>query len=73
VRNIWFDTVVFRPDSIGYLAGVVGADRIMLGTDSPFDMGERDPVGLIKAVPGLSDAAKADMLGGTAAKLLGLQ
>lgn len=72
VRHIWFDTVVFRPDAIAYLASVVGADRIMLGTDSPFDMGEKDPVGLVKAVPGLSDAAKADMLGGTAARLLGV-
>ena len=73
VRHIWFDTVVFRPDSIAYLAGVVGADRVMLGTDSPYDMGERDPVGLVKAVPNLSDAAKSDILGGTAAKLLGIQ
>lgn len=73
VRNIWFDTVVFRPDSIAYLAGVVGADRVMLGTDSPYDMGERDPVGLIRKAPGLSDAVKADMLGGTAARLLGVQ
>lgn len=72
VRQIWFDTVVFRPDAIGYLAGVVGADRIMLGTDSPYDMGERDPVGLVKAAPNLSDAAKSDILGGTAAKLLGI-
>jgi len=73
VRQIWFDTVVFRPDAIGYLAGVVGADRIMLGTDSPYDMGERDPVGLVKAAPNLSDAAKSDILGGTAAKLLGIE
>lgn len=71
LRHIWFDTVVFRPDAIAYLAGVVGADRIMLGTDSPYDMGEKDPVGLVKAVPGLSDSAKADILGGTAARLLG--
>lgn len=72
VRNIWFDTVVFRPDAIGYLAGVVGADRVMMGTDSPYDMGEKDPVGLVKAVATLSDAAKTDILGGTAAKLLGV-
>jgi aminocarboxymuconate-semialdehyde decarboxylase len=72
VRNIWFDTVVFRPDSIGYLAGIVGADRVVMGTDSPYDMGEKDPVGLVKAVPNISDATKADILGGTAAKLLGV-
>jgi len=72
VRHIWFDTVVFRPDAIGYLASVVGADRVMMGSDSPYDMGEKDPVGLVKAVPNLSDAVKADILGGTAAKLLGI-
>jgi aminocarboxymuconate-semialdehyde decarboxylase len=73
VRQIWFDTVVFRPDAIGYLAGVVGADRIVMGTDSPYDMGEKDPVGLVKAVPNLPDAAKAAILGGNAAALLGIQ
>lgn len=72
LRRIWFDTVVFRPDAIAYLAGVVGADRVMMGTDSPYDMGEKDPVGLVKAVPGLSEATKADILGGTAAQLLGI-
>ena len=73
VRHIWFDTVVFRPDAIAYLAGVAGADRIVMGTDSPYDMGEKDPVGLVKAVPGLSDTAKSDILGGNAARLLGVQ
>ena len=72
VRQIWFDTVVFRPDAIAYLVGVVGLDRVMMGTDSPYDMGEKDPVGLVKAVAGLSDSAKTDILGGTAAKLLGV-
>lgn len=73
VRQIWFDTVVFRPDAIGYLAGVVGADRIVMGTDSPYDMGEKDPVGLVKAVPNLPESAKAGILGGNAATLLGVQ
>lgn len=73
VRHIWFDTVVFRPDAIGYLAGVVGADRIVMGTDSPYDMGEKDPVGLVKSVPNLPDTAKAAILGGNAATLLGVQ
>lgn len=72
VRQIWFDTVVFRPDAIGYLAGVVGADRIVMGTDSPYDMGEKNPVALVNAVPTLSAAAKSDILGGNAAKLLGV-
>jgi hypothetical protein len=35
-------------------------------------LGEKDPVGLVKAVPNMSDAVKADILGGTAAKLLGV-
>ena len=39
VRHIWFDTVVLRPDAIGHLADVVGADRVMLGTDGLYDIG----------------------------------
>jgi hypothetical protein len=36
-------------------------------------MGERDPVALINAVKGLSDPERAQIMGGTAAKLFGLQ
>ncbi len=72
LRQCWFDTVVFRPDQIRYLIDLVGADRVMLGTDRPYDMGEPDPVALCESVPGLTAGEREALLGGTARELLGL-
>jgi aminocarboxymuconate-semialdehyde decarboxylase len=72
VKKIWFDTVLFRADSIAFLANLVGHEKVMMGTDSPYDMGENHPVKLVQSVPGLTATQKADILGGNAARLLGL-
>jgi aminocarboxymuconate-semialdehyde decarboxylase len=72
VRQIWFDTVLFRPEQVASLIGAVGRERVVMGTDSPYDMGETDPVGLLDRVPGLDAAAKSAILGGNAELLLGL-
>ena len=44
----------------------------MLGTDSPYDMGETDPVGLVDLVAGLSKAERELILKGSALKLLNM-
>ncbi|MFN4282023.1 MAG: amidohydrolase family protein [Alphaproteobacteria bacterium] len=72
VKKIWFDTVLFRPDQIAFLVDLVGHEKVVMGTDSPYDMGENHPVRLVESVPGLSAAQKADILGGNAARLFGL-
>lgn len=72
LKRLWFDTVVFDPDQLAYLVGKFGADKIVMGTDYPFDMGETDPIGLINAVPDLSEEDCWRILGGNACELLGL-
>jgi aminocarboxymuconate-semialdehyde decarboxylase len=72
LRRLYFDTVVHSPDALANLVRQVGADRVMLGSDFPFDMGEDDPVGFVRAA-GLGDAARDAILGGTAAALLGVE
>ncbi|HEY4136768.1 MAG TPA: amidohydrolase family protein [Alphaproteobacteria bacterium] len=72
VKKLWLDTVVFRPDQIAFIANLVGHEKIVMGTDSPYDMGENHPVELVKSTPGLNESQKADILGGNAARLLGL-
>nr|WP_281423967.1 amidohydrolase family protein [Oceanobacter mangrovi] len=37
--NLWFDSLVFSPLSLRHLIDQVGAERVVLGTDYPFDMG----------------------------------
>jgi aminocarboxymuconate-semialdehyde decarboxylase len=73
LKRIYFDTVVFEPEAVAYLAALVGADRILMGSDLPFDMGEPDPVALIHRVPSLTDEDRARILGGNAEALLGLR
>lgn len=72
VKRIWFDTVVFRPEAIAYLVDLVGVEKVMMGTDSPYDMGENHPVELVERTPGLDAAQKAAILGGNARRFLGL-
>jgi aminocarboxymuconate-semialdehyde decarboxylase len=71
LRRFYFDTVVFEPQAISFLAGLVGADKVFLGTDAPFDMGDETPLKTIADAPGLSDDDRARIAGGTALSLLG--
>jgi aminocarboxymuconate-semialdehyde decarboxylase len=72
IKSMYFDTVVFEPEAIAYLISLVGVDRVLMGSDRPFDMGDNDPVGLVNRVPGLTDADRAKVLGGNAEALLNL-
>ena len=49
-----------------------GADKVVMGTDYPYDMAEPDPVGHVYSVQGLDDHDKAKIMGGNAVELLGL-
>lgn len=71
LRRMYFDSVVFTHHQLEYLVDVFGADRIVMGSDYPFDMADYDPVGHI-ATSGLSDEVKAKVAGGNAVRILGL-
>jgi aminocarboxymuconate-semialdehyde decarboxylase len=57
LRRFLFDTIVFRPAVLRYLIETVGADRVVLGTDYPFDMGDYTPLGHL-AESGVDAAAQ---------------
>lgn len=71
LRKMYFDSVVFTHHQLEYLVKVFGADKIVMGSDYPFDMADYDPVEHI-ATSGLTDADKAKVAGETAVALLGL-
>lgn len=69
LKTLWFDTVTHNPASLRYLAEMVGAERMVMGSDYPFDMNDPDPVGSVKA--GLPENAWASAMGGNARMLMG--
>lgn len=71
IKNLYFDTIVHNPQALRYLIDMVGADRIMLGTDYPFEAGDLDPITTLDAVPGLTETERALIVSGTADALLG--
>jgi aminocarboxymuconate-semialdehyde decarboxylase len=72
LRQIYFDTMVYRPEQLRHLIAEVGASQVVVGTDYPYDMAHYDMHGLLDAVPGLSGEERAAILGGNAARLLDL-
>ena len=43
LKRFHFDTLTHDPQALRYLVGLVGAERMVLGTDAPFDMGDENP------------------------------
>ena len=70
LRRLWFDSLVHDPGVLRSLVALAGADRIVLGSDYPFDMGVPDPVDRLLAA-GLGPEATLAVASGNAA-LLGL-
>jgi aminocarboxymuconate-semialdehyde decarboxylase len=73
LKRLYFDSLVYTHHQLEYLVAEYGADHILVGTDYPADMGETDPVGFIEGARGLDDATRRAILGGNAARLLGLE
>jgi len=72
MKKLFYDTMVFQPQYLRHLVDIVGSDRIMAGTDFPFDMGDDDPLGLIDRTGGLSDEERVAMKGGNAVAFFGV-
>ena len=72
LKRLYFDSLVYTHDQLEYLVAQYGADHVLVGTDYPADMGEVDPVGFIEGARGLDDETRRAILGGNAARLLGI-
>jgi aminocarboxymuconate-semialdehyde decarboxylase len=72
LRRFTYDTISHAPAPLAYLISQVGADRVMIGSDYCFDLGYERPVQVVTGLKGLSKADQAKILGGNAAKLLGM-
>ena len=71
-ERLYFDTVVFDPDALRYLVAKAGADKVMLGSDYPFPIGDHTPREVVRRAE-FNAQDEAAILGDTAAKLFRLQ
>jgi aminocarboxymuconate-semialdehyde decarboxylase len=69
--QLYFDTIVFTPEALRHLIAETGPGQIMIGTDYPFPWTSTE-VDLVLNTPGLTDDERIAILGGTAARLLGI-
>ena len=72
LRRFFYDTIVHSPVALRFLCDRVGYDRILLGSDQPFPMGDPDPLRTVRDA-GLSDEAVAAIVWGNAAAAFGLE
>lgn len=69
-QHLYFDSCVHDDRALRYLLDTVGIDRVMLGTDYPFPLGEQEPGSGILALP-LSNEDQAQLFHRTALAWLG--
>lgn len=72
LRRFYFDTMIYQPEVLRFLTELVGADRILMGTDYSGDMSAWREVPDISRLEFLSASQKQQILGGNTARLLGI-
>jgi aminocarboxymuconate-semialdehyde decarboxylase len=68
---MYYDTIVQDTRTLRFLADVVGADRIMMGSDMPFPIGDLTPLKIVQDTS-FTDAERTSINGGLVQKLFGL-
>ena len=72
LKRIWCDSLVHDADTLELLVKKIGVDRIMLGSDYPFPLGEQSPGQIIRKCDFLSSLEKEKILGLNVLAFLGL-
>lgn len=72
LKKLHLDTIVFTYEQLAYLVDLFGPDKLVMGTDYPYDMAEDDPIGHVLGTPNLSEENIKMITGGNAARLLGI-
>jgi len=66
---LYYDTLLHDPAALEFLLSAVGSDRIMLGSDMPFPIGDPSPLAVLD---GLDTAVRTKLISGVAGQLFGL-
>jgi aminocarboxymuconate-semialdehyde decarboxylase len=73
LRRFYFDTMIYQPEVLQFLTELVGAERILMGTDYSGDMSAWREVSDINRMAFLSASQKEQILGGNTLRVLGLE
>ena len=73
MSRIYLDSIVHDAETFRFLLKLMGAERIALGSDYPFPLGEAVPGRLIESLTDLPPATRERLLSGTALEFLGLK
>ncbi len=69
--RFWVDSLVHDPVVLRQIIALFGEDRVALGSDYPFPLGEEHPGTLIESIPDLDAPMRARLLGGNGLEWLG--
>jgi aminocarboxymuconate-semialdehyde decarboxylase len=69
--KFWIDALVHDPKALEYVVDVIGKDKVCMGSDYPFPLGEHRPGALIKSMD-FPDELKQDLLWENGMRWLGL-
>ena len=73
IRLLYFDSLTHSVPALNHLVETMGSDRVMLGSDYPFGMGDYTPPVSVAALPHLSDAQREAIHGENAIRVFGLE
>jgi aminocarboxymuconate-semialdehyde decarboxylase len=70
LSRFYYDTVVHSAEALRFLVERVGPDRVVMGSDYPFPMGDPDPVATVSN-SGLDETTQRTILGDNATRAIG--
>jgi aminocarboxymuconate-semialdehyde decarboxylase len=70
--KLYFDSIVFDAQTLRFLRTIAGNDKLVLGSDYPFPIGDWEPVKIIDAL-GLGQVERGAIVGATAARLFNIK
>src|SRR4030095_13135126 len=71
--RFYVDSLVHDPTALRGLIALLGEEKIALGSDYPFPLGEARPAALIESMADLSPRTRERLLAGTALEFLGIE
>ncbi len=73
LKLFYFDHITHSSRSLRFLIDLVGADKVMIGSDYPFDMGPDDPVGSVEDDDALTETERSLLTSANARRFLRLE